>query len=81
MILAAATIAVLVALTLGVIRALRGPTVFDRVLAANAIGTGAIAIEQERGRAIQRRIFCVEQGHGHFFTIMSWSHDAARHIL
>jgi len=42
MILAAASLAVLVALTLGVIRALRGPTVFDRVLAANAIGTGAI---------------------------------------
>ncbi len=44
MILAAASLAVLVALTLGVIRALRGPTVFDRVLAANAIGTGAIML-------------------------------------
>lgn len=44
MILAAATLAVLVALTLGVIRALRGPTVFDRVLAGNAIGTGAIML-------------------------------------
>ncbi len=44
MILAAATLAVLVALTLGVIRALRGPTVFDRVLAANAIGVGAIML-------------------------------------
>ncbi len=44
MILAAATLAVLVALLLGVIRALRGPTVFDRVLAANAIGTGAIML-------------------------------------
>ena len=44
MILAAATIAILVALTLGVVRALRGPTVFDRVLAANAIGTGAIML-------------------------------------
>jgi len=44
MILAAATIAVLLALTFGVIRALRGPTVFDRVLAANAIGTGAIML-------------------------------------
>ena len=43
-ILAAASLAVLVALTLGVIRALRGPTVFDRVLAANAIGTGAIML-------------------------------------
>lgn len=44
MILAAASLAVLVALTLGVIRALRGPTVFDRVLAANAIGVGAIML-------------------------------------
>lgn len=44
MILAAATLAVLVALLLGIIRALRGPTVFDRVLAANAIGTGAIML-------------------------------------
>jgi multicomponent Na+:H+ antiporter subunit F len=33
-----------VALTLGVVRALRGPTVFDRVLAGNAIGTGAIML-------------------------------------
>ncbi len=44
MILAAASLAVLVALTLGLIRALSGPTVFDRVLAANAIGTGAIML-------------------------------------
>jgi len=44
MIFAAATIAVLLALTLGVVRALRGPTVFDRVLAGNAIGTGAIML-------------------------------------
>ena len=44
MILATASLAVLVALALGVIRALRGPTVFDRVLAANAIGTGAIML-------------------------------------
>lgn len=44
MILGAATLAVLAALTLGIIRAVRGPTVFDRVLAANAIGTGAIIL-------------------------------------
>ncbi len=44
MILAAASLAVLVALTLGVIRALLGPTIFDRVLAANAIGVGAIML-------------------------------------
>ena len=36
--------AVLVTLTLAVVRALSGPTVFDRVLAANAVGTGAIML-------------------------------------
>lgn len=44
MMLVAATLAVLAALALGVVRALRGPTVFDRVLAGNAIGTGAIML-------------------------------------
>lgn len=44
MILAAAILAILAALGLGLIRALRGPTVFDRVLAGNAIGTGAIML-------------------------------------
>lgn len=44
MMLSAATLAVLVALGLGVVRALRGPTVFDRVLAGNAVGTGAIML-------------------------------------
>lgn len=44
MILAVATLAVLMAMTLGVVRALRGPTVFDRVLAGNAIGTSAIML-------------------------------------
>jgi multicomponent Na+:H+ antiporter subunit F len=41
---AAATIALLVALSLAVVRALKGPTVFDRVLAANTIGTLAILL-------------------------------------
>ena len=44
MIFAVASIAVLAALTLGVVRALSGPTVFDRVLAANVIGVGAIML-------------------------------------
>lgn len=44
MIFAVAILAVLVALALGVVRALKGPTVFDRVLAGNAIGTGAIML-------------------------------------
>lgn len=44
MMLVAATLAVLMALGLAVVRALRGPTVFDRVLAGNAIGTSAIML-------------------------------------
>ena len=42
--LAAAAIAILVALVLTVIRAIRGPTVFDRVLAGNSVGTLAILL-------------------------------------
>ncbi len=37
-------LAVLVALALAVVRALKGPTVFDRALAANAVGTAAILL-------------------------------------
>ncbi len=44
MIFAAAAIAILVSLALAVVRALRGPTVFDRVLAGNTVGTLAILL-------------------------------------
>lgn len=39
-----ASIAILFSLTLAVIRTVLGPTVFDRVLAANTIGTLAILL-------------------------------------
>jgi multicomponent Na+:H+ antiporter subunit F len=39
-----AVLAVVVAQAFAVIRALKGPTVFDRVLAANTIGTSAILL-------------------------------------
>ena len=39
-----ASIAVMIALALAVTRAIAGPTVFDRVLAANTIGTLAILL-------------------------------------
>jgi multicomponent Na+:H+ antiporter subunit F len=42
--IAAATLAVLVAVALALVRAALGPTVFDRLLAANAIGTGAMLL-------------------------------------
>ena len=41
---AIATFAVLIALALAVVRAVRGPTVFDRVLAGNTVGTLAILL-------------------------------------
>jgi multicomponent Na+:H+ antiporter subunit F len=42
--LAAATLAVLVTVTLALIRAALGPTVFDRLQAANTIGTCAMLL-------------------------------------
>jgi multicomponent Na+:H+ antiporter subunit F len=41
---AAAILSILVALVLVVFRALKGPTLFDRVLAGNSIGTLAILL-------------------------------------
>jgi len=41
---AAAAAAILLALALVVVRALRGPTVFDRVLAGNSVGNLAIML-------------------------------------
>lgn len=41
---AVATLCVVAALAMAVVAALRGPTVFDRVLAANTVGTGAILL-------------------------------------
>lgn len=41
---AAATLALLATLTLVLVRALAGPTVFDRVLAGNSVGTVAVLL-------------------------------------
>ena len=41
---AVATIAVLVTMVLALIRAIQGPTVFDRVLAANMFGTKTVLL-------------------------------------
>ncbi len=41
---AAAVLSILVALVLVVFRALKGPTLFDRVLAGNSVGTLAILL-------------------------------------
>ncbi|HEY7459295.1 MAG TPA: monovalent cation/H+ antiporter complex subunit F [Xanthobacteraceae bacterium] len=44
MMFAVAALAILVALALVIVRALRGPTVFDRVLAGNSVGSLAIML-------------------------------------
>jgi multicomponent Na+:H+ antiporter subunit F len=44
MMFTAAALAVIAALVLVVVRVLRGPTLFDRVLAANSVGTLAIIL-------------------------------------
>lgn len=41
---AAALVAIIAALVLVVVRVIKGPTVFDRVLAANSVGTLAILL-------------------------------------
>jgi multicomponent Na+:H+ antiporter subunit F len=41
---AAAIVAIIAALVLVVVRVIKGPTVFDRVLAANSVGTLAILL-------------------------------------
>ncbi len=44
MILSAASLAILVAMALTLIRALKGPTVYDRILAVNSFGTLTVAL-------------------------------------
>lgn len=44
MMFAAAAVAILTALALAIVRAIKGPTVFDRVLAGNSVGTLAILL-------------------------------------
>jgi multicomponent Na+:H+ antiporter subunit F len=53
----AGLVAVLVAIGLAAARALRGPTTFDRLVAANSIGTGAILLLALLGFAIGRPDF------------------------
>ncbi len=52
-----AVFAVVCAHVFAVIRAMKGPTVFDRVLAANTIGTAAIMLLATRGFMLDRPEF------------------------
>lgn len=53
----AATAAILVALALALVRAIKGPTVFDRVLAGNSVGTLAILLLAAIGFLTERPEF------------------------
>lgn len=44
MMFATAAVALIIALGLAIIRAIKGPTVFDRILAGNCVGTLAILL-------------------------------------
>lgn len=44
MMFAAAAVALLATIAMAIARAVRGPTVFDRTLAANSVGTGAVLL-------------------------------------
>lgn len=54
---AAASIAILVAIALYLVRALMGPTAFDRILAMNAMGTKAVILVALLGFVFERPKF------------------------
>lgn len=54
---AAAALALLVTLTLAIVRAVLGPTVFDRVQAANTVGTVAMLLLAVHGFLVGRPEF------------------------
>ena len=54
---AIAAIAVLVSLAMALFRAIKGPTIFDRVLAANAVGTLCILLLSVIGFVVGRPDF------------------------
>ncbi|MGE0224761.1 MAG: monovalent cation/H+ antiporter complex subunit F [Acetobacteraceae bacterium] len=57
MIFAAAMLAILVSLALAVTRAIKGPTVFDRALAGNSVGTLAVLLLAVLGFLTERPEF------------------------
>jgi multicomponent Na+:H+ antiporter subunit F len=57
MMFAAACVAILVSLALAIARAIKGPTVFDRLLAGNSVGTLAIMLLAAIGFLTERPEF------------------------
>ena len=54
---AVAAVAVLVSMSMALIRAVRGPTVFDRILAVNAFGTLTVVLIAVHGFLVGRPEF------------------------
>jgi multicomponent Na+:H+ antiporter subunit F len=54
---AMAEVAILIAITLGLIRAIRGPTLFDRVLAVNMVGGQTVLMVAVLGFQVDRPVF------------------------
>ena len=78
--------ALLVALALMVIRALRGPTTFDRLVASNAIATAVILLVALYGFFIERPefldiaiLYALLNAVGTFAVLKFWCHGSLGH--
>ncbi len=78
--------AILVALALMVVRALRGPTVFDRLVTANAIGVAAIMLVALYGFFIGRPefldigiLYALLNSVGTFAVLKFWRYGSLGH--
>ncbi len=78
--------ALLVALTLMVVRALRGPTTFDRLVASNAIATAVILLVALYGFFIDRPdfldiaiLYALLNAVGTFAVLKFWRHGSLGH--
>jgi multicomponent Na+:H+ antiporter subunit F len=78
--------ALLVAVTLMVVRALRGPTVFDRLVASNAVATAVILMVALYGFFIDRPefldiaiLYALLNAVGTFAVLKFWRHGSLGH--
>ena len=70
---AVAAIAILVAMLLAIVRAMLGPTIYDRILAVNVFGTKAVLLIAVLGFLTDRPEFLVrsiDTGLVHFFQLL-----------
>ena len=78
--------ALLVALVLMVVRALRGPTTFDRLVASNAVATAVILLVALYGFFIERPefldialLYALLNAVGTFAVLKFWRHGSLGH--